>query len=203
MVIETSALEFNSSMIFTPSVTSESVIGEAEKVSKTDAHSDFGEPSIPWPGFQYIIRSVSTGKVITFRGGKIILGPMSNYSAICWRLEVSLGFLRLRDPASYMYLCYANGEELVCGPESLGYESTDFTIRHRPDGKYVILATMDRDTDEPELLPLGIETKNGVERPAILVDWDSDSIGWEFIKIKANDESTDATVSAMSCLSIL
>ena len=54
-----------------------------------DDHDPFGgakpsSSSVPWPDFTFIIRSVSSGHVITLRDGQIVLARPGGRGSIYW-----------------------------------------------------------------------------------------------------------------------
>ncbi len=166
--------ESECSTTFTPSITSDATIPTPKHIS-----------SIPWPGSTYIIRSVSTGKVITFRGGKIVLGPIDGY-AIRWECVEKIGWLGFRDPASYKFLGYdINGELLCRQDEQGGWEN--FCVRLRPNGTFSMLMYQYGSVPLPwwqAFCPVGIKTEDGCEKLAVIQDWESETTEWEFIKVE-------------------
>ncbi len=106
--------ESDSSCLPTPSSTSHGTILD---MSSHDIPQSSPKSSAPWPNSTYIIRSVSTGKVITFRRGKIILAPLNGHSAIRWECFEQKGFIGFRDPASYMNLGVDKNGELACSTD--------------------------------------------------------------------------------------
>ena len=74
---KTGVPESEASTRFTPPPTYD---GTASCMSETNVPDPLPTSSIPWPGSTYIIRSVATGRVITFRGGKVVLAPLNGIS---------------------------------------------------------------------------------------------------------------------------
>ncbi len=177
---DTSSVECDPSPIFTPSTTINGTAIDMEELNITDAPSI---SSIPAPGNTYVIRSVATGEVITFQRGQLVLGPSNGYG-IRWECSKIDGWMTFRDPASYMYLGYDKHAHLQCSAdESLG---RDFCMRHNPNGSYMLLALWFHGNGaSPKLYPVGIDFENEVEKLRVITNWESDSIGWEFIKVES------------------
>ena len=147
-----------------------------------DDHDLFGgaEPnssSVPWPGSTFIIRSVSSGQVITLLNGRIVLARPGGCGSIHWACVETKGWLGFQNLASGRFLGHDKNGKLCCLSEQHhGWEN--FCVRMRPEGGYVLLI-MHLDG----LWQMGIRVEWGVEKLARIEDGGSDGIVWEFVNV--------------------
>ena len=147
-----------------------------------DDHDPFGsaEPSsssVPWPGSTFIIRSVSSGHVITLLGGQILLARPGGRGSIHWACVEARGWFSFRNDISGRFLGYDLKERLCCSAEQ--YQGKEyFCARIRPEGGYVLLMT-----HFERLWHVGIKAGQGVEKLAKIENGGSDAIVWEFVKV--------------------
>ena len=145
-------------------------------------HDPFGtaKPSsylVPWPGSTFIIRSVSSGHVVTLLGGQLMLTPPGSHGCIRWVCVETKGWLGFRNTVSGKFLGYDAKGQLRCTAER-HREWEQFCVRMRPEGGCVLLMThYDR------LWHVGIKTEQGVETLAKIADGASDGMVWEFAKV--------------------
>ncbi|KAF2127574.1 hypothetical protein P153DRAFT_387316 [Dothidotthia symphoricarpi CBS 119687] len=139
----------------------------------------------PWPGSTYIIRSVSTGKVVAFRKGQIVLSKGDGNAGICWECVDDNGWLGFRDPASYRLLGYGENHEIRC--EATEHKIWEhFCVRQKPGGGYLLMMTEYDDWKNAAwqgLRPLGIKIDDGLEKLVKVTGWEDKSAVWEFIKV--------------------
>ena len=85
--------------IYTPTVTSE--CGTEALQQNFVLQSD-----IPTDGSTFIIQDVSTGHVISWHTGDIVLAPISNSGAFRWKCAEHEGFFCFQEPSSAKFLCH-------------------------------------------------------------------------------------------------
>lgn len=146
-----------------------------------DDHDRFGgaEPNsslVPWPGSTFIIRSVSSGHVLTLRDGQIALTQPGGRGSIHWACVETKGWLGFRNVVSGKFLGHDSKGRLYCSAERhQGWEY--FCVRMRPPGGCVLLMT-----HYERLWHVGIKVEQGVEKLAKIGDGGSGGIVWEFVK---------------------
>ncbi|KAH8733069.1 hypothetical protein GQ44DRAFT_721291 [Phaeosphaeriaceae sp. PMI808] len=145
--------------------------------SQTERYNaPFIESSVPWPGSTFIIHHVSTGQVITFRDGKIILDHIGGPGNIRWEcIHGEGGFLGFKDPGSGLFMGYNGDGFLRCRV----WNHADwewFNPRPKPEGGYLLLMFCD---DKNTLHPVGTEGN----RLKLAEDWESDAVVWKFIRV--------------------
>ncbi|KAB8302398.1 hypothetical protein EYC80_005820 [Monilinia laxa] len=107
-----------------------------------DNHKNNDKSSVPWPHSTFLIRSVSSGKLLTLQSGAVILAqPGDNRgSSIHWKCTEEKGWLHFQNAASGLYLGHAFHADLICNARRPdGWER--FTARTRPEGGYHLLMT--------------------------------------------------------------
>src|SRR2546421_11330502 len=60
--------------------------------------------SVPWPGSTFIIRSVSSGKVLTLLDGQVVLGLLGGRGSIHWECVETSGWLGFRNLVTGKFL---------------------------------------------------------------------------------------------------
>jgi hypothetical protein len=149
-----------------------------ELLDKFDPFSNAqSSSSVPWPGSTFIIRSVSSGHVITLLDGEIVLAPLGGRGSFHWACVETKGWLGFRNVVSGRFLGHADNGKLRC---SAGRHQSweNFCVRMRPEGGYVLLMT-----HFERLWHVGIKNEKGVERLAKIGDGANDGLVWEFIKV--------------------
>jgi hypothetical protein len=140
-----------------------------------DAKSSFS--TVPWPGSTFIIRSVSSGHVITLLNGQIMLALPGGRGSTHWACVETKGWLGFQDPASGRFLGHDINGRLCCSARRhQGWEN--FCVRMRPEGGYVLLMT-----HYERLWYVGINLEQGVERLAKIGNGESHGIVWEFVRV--------------------
>jgi hypothetical protein len=171
--VAASIVESEALTIYTPSAASENPTKDLEKNGDTQS-------STPWPGRNFIIRSRTTGRVVTLLDGQIILDKPGGLGTFRWRCVEKKGWMGFQDPASAMYLGYDERGWLRCSVHK-HYDWEYICPRKHPEGGYVLLVLV-----KGELLPLGAHSKNienVVEQKVKIGDWKSDGIAWDFIEV--------------------
>lgn len=138
------------------------------------------EPSfslVPWPGSTFIIRSVSSGHVITLLEGQIILTKPGSHGSIYWACVETKGWLGFLNIVSGKYLGHDAKGRLCCSAERHQWWEY-FCVRPRPEGGCVLLMT-----HHDRLWHVGIKEEQGVEKLAKIGDGGSDGLVWEFAKV--------------------
>jgi hypothetical protein len=133
--------------------------------------------TVPWPGSTFIIRDVSSGKLITLLDGQVVLALPAERGSTHWQCVEFKGWLGFRNPVAGKCLGHNNNGTLRCAADrQQAWEN--FCVRLRPEGGYVLLMT-----HFERLWPLGTKMENGVEKLAKISGDASDGITWEFIEI--------------------
>ena len=137
--------------------------------------------SVPWPGSTFIIRSISSGLVITLKGGQIVLAEPGSGGNSHWECVRRKGWYGFRDPGSGRFLGYDDKGRLCCSVErQRGWEY--FQVNMTPEGSYVISTTHIVFVGV-ELWYVGLVKEKGVEKLAKIGDSVSDATLWEFLKV--------------------
>ena len=154
-----------------PETVAEDLLDDLDPLSSTALSS-----SVPWPGSTFIIRSVSSGHVITLLGGRIVLAPPGGRGSIHWACVDTKGWLGFRSSISGRFLGHDAKGRLCCVAERhQGWEN--FCVRMRPDGGYALLMT-----HFERLWQVGVKVEQGVETLAKTGN-ESDGMVWEFVKV--------------------
>jgi hypothetical protein len=130
--------------------------------------------SVPWAGSTFIIRSASSGHVLTLCDGQIILSPPGGRGSIHWACVETKGWLGFRNVVSGRFLGHDNAGKLRCTADR-HQEWEKFCVRMTPEGGYVLLMT-----HWERLWQVGIMVERGVEKLAKIGET---GIVWEFVKI--------------------
>jgi hypothetical protein len=130
--------------------------------------------SVPWPGSTFIIRSASSGQVLTLCDGQVILSQPGGRGSIHWACVDTKGWLGFRNVVSGRFLGHDNGGRLRCTADR-HQEWEKFCVRMTPEGGFVLLMT-----HWERLWQVGITVDRGVEKLAKIGDA---GIVWEFVKI--------------------
>ncbi|MDI1489979.1 MAG: hypothetical protein OHK93_001178 [Ramalina farinacea] len=145
-----------------------------------DHHDPLGsaKPScllVPWPGSTYIIRSVSSGHVITLLDGQILLTQPGGRGSIYWACVETKGWLGFRNIVSGKFLGHNRKGQLSCHANGHG-EWEHFCNRPRPHGGCVLLME-----HFDSLRQIGMQEEQGEEKPAKIES--GDGVGWEVLKV--------------------
>jgi hypothetical protein len=133
--------------------------------------------SVPWPGSTFIIRSVTSGDVITLRDGKVVLDRPGSRASFHWVCVETKGWLGFRNPISSRFLGHDKDGKLCCAAvRHQGWEN--FCVRMTPEGGYILLMT-----HFERLWNVGIKMERGAERLAKVGEGRSNAIEWEFVKV--------------------
>ncbi len=133
---------------------------------------------VPWPSSTFIIRSVSTGHVITLLDGQITLDPPGGRGSIHWACVETKGWLGFRNTVSGKFLGHDAKGGLRCSAERhQGWEN--FCVRMRPQGGCVLLMM-----HYERLWHVGIKAEQGVEKLAKIGDGGSGGMAWEFVRVE-------------------
>ena len=133
--------------------------------------------SVPWPSQTFLLRSPSTGHLLTLRDGQIILASPGGRGSIHWACVENKGWLGFRNTVSGRYLGHDKHGKLHCAAErQQGWEN--FCARITPEGGYILLMT-----HFERLWHVGIKSERGVERLAKLGDGVVNGMVWEFVKV--------------------
>jgi len=161
-------------------------------ISELDDFDPFTTPtasSVPWPGSTFIIRSASSGHVITLLDGEVVLAPPGGRGSIHWTCVDTKGWIGFRNTVSGRFLGHDKDGKLRCQADrQQGWEN--FCVRLRPEGRYVLLMT-----HFERLWNVGIKVERGVDKLAKIDNEKSDGLAWEFVKV---EESTDFPSSSTS-----
>lgn len=146
-----------------------------------DCHSFNGPEThsllVPSPDSTFIIRSMSSGEVITLLDGQIKLTRPGGHGCIHWACVESKGWFGFRNIVSGDFLGHDAKGKLCCTVKRLqGWEQ--FSLRPKPEGGCVLLMPHWWD-----LQPIGIVMEQGVEKLAKVGEGGSDGVVWEFVKV--------------------
>ncbi|MCJ1343867.1 hypothetical protein MMC31_002065 [Peltigera leucophlebia] len=145
-----------------------------------DDRDPFGGASsflVPWPSSTFIIRSVSSGYVITLLNGRIVLTQPGGPGSIHWACVETKGWLGFRNVVSGNFLGHDEKGRLCCSAER-HHMWERFCVRMRPEGGCVLLMT-----HYENLWHVGIKVEQGVKKLAKIGDGGSFGIVWEFAQV--------------------
>ena len=141
---------------------------------------DDQEPSsslVPWPGSTFIIRSVSTGHVLTLLDGQVVLKKPGSRGSIYWACVETKGWLGFRNTVSGRFLGHEAKGRLCCLAER--HQKWEyFCVRMRPEGGCVLLMT-----HYERLWHVGIKVEEGEAKLAKIGDGGTGGIVWEFAQV--------------------
>jgi hypothetical protein len=158
------------SIIYTPITTSENfTVGSLENHDPSR--------SVPSHGFTFIIRSVSSGHVITLLDGQVMLAPPGDRGSIHWACVETEGWLGFRNRISNKFLCHDWNGRLKCSAEQRD-KWRHFSVTPVPNGGYIMQML-----DWWTLRPIVINAENGLRKLGRTGNKLSDGIAWEFVKI--------------------
>ncbi|MCJ1389920.1 hypothetical protein MMC18_002777 [Xylographa bjoerkii] len=133
--------------------------------------------SIPEPGSIFIIRSVSSRRVVTLLKGQVVLAPPASFGSPYWECMGTEGWLGFRNVAS-SGLLGRDGPWLLCCSVRSHREWEKFHVGSRAEGGHVLLMT-----HWGTLRPVGSKEENGEQKLAMLENGSTDGIVWEFVKV--------------------
>lgn len=168
-----------SSTIYRATTPPETVASDLNFLSDQDPLGTFksSTSSVPWPGSTFIIRSASSGEVITLLDGGVVLARPGGPGSIHWACIETKGWIGFRNSISGRFLGHDAQGNLRCGADrQQGWEN--FCVRMKPDGGYVLLMT-----HHDRLWNVGVKMQKGVEKLAKVGEKESDGITWEFVKV--------------------
>ena len=150
---------------------------ESTRLETVPGEHAFLGSSAPCSGSTFIIRRVSSGKVITQLGGRIMLAHQGGEGSILWTCVESGGWLGFQDPISNRFLGHGvNGTICCTSKRHLGFEY--FQARPTLKGGYVLVMTHWLFWRRYVVM---IE-EEGLEKLAKIGDRESDGVVWEFIQ---------------------
>ena len=133
---------------------------------------------VPWPDSTFIIRSVTSGHLLTLLDGQVVLSrPGGSSGSIHWACVETKGWLGFRNLVSGKFLGHDAKGRLSCSAER-HREWEWFCVRMRPDGGSVLLMK-----HYERLWHVGIKVEEGVERLAKIGDGGSGGVVWDFARI--------------------
>ena len=118
--------------IYTPTTTSECGTRELQQQNSV-LQSD-----IPTDGSTFIIQDVSTGRVMSWHNGEIVLAPISNGRVFRWKCVEHEGFFCFQEPSSNKFLCHHFWTGQLRCDASEGGEYRGFSITLVPGGGFVM-----------------------------------------------------------------
>ncbi|KAL9046133.1 MAG: hypothetical protein Q9214_000953 [Letrouitia sp. 1 TL-2023] len=159
----------------TPPESIDTFLGDRDTLNGTEPSSPF---LVPWPGSTFIIRSVSSGKLLTLLDGQLVLAQPGSQGSIHWACIETKGWLGFRNVVSGRLLGHDAKGNLTCSASrQQGWEN--FCVRMRPEGGCVLLMT-----HYERLWHVGIKVEQGQDRLAkVGNEGGNDGIVWEFSKI--------------------
>lgn len=156
--------------IYTPTTTSDTFTADLP-----ENHSQVS--SVPSHDFTFIIRSVSSGHVITLLDEQVVLAPPGGPGSIHWACIETEGWLGFRNRTSNRFLCH-DGGRLKCLAKQQD-KWRHFTVTPVPKGGYIMQML-----DWWTLRPIVIDVEKGLRTLGRTGDKLSDGIIWEFIMIE-------------------
>ena len=131
----------------------------------------------PWPKSTFIIRSVSSGHVLTLQDGKVALTRAGGRGSIHWVCVETKGWLGFRNTVSGKFLGHDEQGRLRCSAEKhLGWEN--FCVRGKPEGGCILLMQhFDR------LWHVGNKVEQGVKILAKIGEGSAGGMAFEFLKV--------------------
>ncbi|KAE8452416.1 hypothetical protein EG329_000318 [Mollisiaceae sp. DMI_Dod_QoI] len=167
----------DNSTIYTTFTPPESIATFLPETEDHDPSPNPSSSSVPWPGSTFIIRSVSSGEVLTLHEGQVKLSRPGGRGTIHWACVETKGWLGFRNVSSGRFLGHDSRGRLCCaGERHQGWEN--FCVRLRPEGGYVLLMT-----HWERLWPVGTVVEQGVRKLAKIGEGSSGGIVWEFVKV--------------------
>lgn len=139
------------------------------------------EPSfflVLWPGSTFIIRSVSSGHVLTLLDRQIVLIQPGGRGFIYWACVETKGWLGFLNVVSGKFLGYDVNWKLYCSAERYSWQEF-FYVRMRPERSCVLFITYYK-----RLWQVDIKVEQDVAKLAKIKYRESDKIVWEFAKIQ-------------------
>ncbi|GAB7366887.1 hypothetical protein MBLNU230_g1249t1 [Neophaeotheca triangularis] len=135
--------------------------------------------SVPWPGSTFILRCITTGRLLTLLDGSIILASPGSGGSYHWECIEHKGWLAFRSRISGRFLGHNKNGRLVCtADKQQGWEN--FTVRPTPEGSYLLFMT-----HHERLWRVGLKLEEGgVEKLFKMnaADAREAAIEWDFIK---------------------
>lgn len=158
------------STIYTPTATSENADTSPEE------NHDLS-PSIPSHELTVIIRSISSGQVITLIDGNVVLASPGSCGSIHWTCVETEGWIGFRNRVSNKFLCHDGNGRLKCTADQRdGWRQ--FTVTPMPDEGYIMQML-----DWWKLRPIVIDAEKGLQKLGRNGNNLSEGIVWEFIKV--------------------
>ncbi|KAL8725440.1 MAG: hypothetical protein Q9181_006417 [Wetmoreana brouardii] len=163
--------------IYTPTTAPDTVTAESLNDYNPIGGAGPSYSLVPWPGSTFIIRSVSSGHVITLLEGEITLTQPGGRGSIYWICEETKGWLGFRNTVSGMLLGHDAKGMLCCSAKR--HQSWEyFCVRMKPEGGCVLLMT-----HYSGLWHVGFKEEQGEKKLAKIGEGGSDGIVWEFAKV--------------------
>lgn len=163
-----STFDDDNSVIYTPLTSTGSVA-----LNYPQSHPSLS--SIPSDGCTVIIRSVSSGHVITFVDGNVVLAPPGGRGSILWKCVESDGWIGFRNCVTNKFLCHDGNGMLKCEAEHHG-KWRHFTITPMRKGGYILQMA-----DWWTLRPVVLNEENGLQKLGRTGQTLSQGIIWEFV----------------------
>ena len=159
-----------------PETVTADLLDDHESLGGTGAYLNM----VPWPGSLFIIRSVTSGHVITLHDGHIALAPPGGPGSIHWECVETKGWLGFRNNVSGKYLGHDKKGNLCCSVDKhQGWEY--FNARARPEGGCVLLMQ-----HWESLKHVGMKVEQGVEKLAKIGDGGDGGMVFEFLKVESS-----------------
>ena len=167
----------DSSTICTDITPPETVVTDPLNDHEMFGRAELSSLLVPWPGSIFIIRCVTSGRVITLLDGQIALNAPGGRGSIYWTCVETKGWLGFQNVVSGMFLGHDTKGNLHCSAKRhLSWEY--FNVRMRPEGGCVLLMT-----HFDKLWHVGVKTEANVEKLAKIAEGGSDGMTWEFVKV--------------------
>jgi len=166
----------DASTVYTAITPVESIAGDVPEDDNPFGTTKPSPSSVPCAGSTFIIRSASSGKLITLLEGQVVLASPGSRGSVHWACVEIIGWIGFRSPVSGRYLGHDSHGKLCCTADKhSNWEK--FCVRMRPEGGYNLLMT-----HFDGLFRMGIKVENGVEKLAKIGHDEIEGMVWEFVK---------------------
>ena len=104
----------NSSTTYTATTPPETIASDLLDEHELSSGAEPSSSLVPWPGSTFIIRSVSSGHVLTLLDGQVLLAQPGGPGSIYWACVETKGWLGFRNPVSGKFLGHNKYGGLCC-----------------------------------------------------------------------------------------
>ncbi|KAJ4299328.1 hypothetical protein N0V90_004573 [Kalmusia sp. IMI 367209] len=172
-----SVSQFDSETVFDPDDSTVYTPNTSGTVTSDLAEDNDSCSGVPSQNSTVIIRSISSGHVITLLDGQVVLASPGGRGSIHWACVETEGWMGFRNCVSNKFLCHDWNGRLKCSAEQ--HDAwRHFTITPVPKGGYIMQML-----DWWTLRPIVINAEKGLQKIGRTGNKLSEGIVWEFIKV--------------------